>query len=103
MKRFGKLDSGNSLGTNSGILTLVVAGIVESVRSAGSICKSLNPKHLPKKVTAKRQQVDSTLLTLSPAWVILKSETVRTATLRGRVDSSRAPRGNRLAGSFFDN
>src|SRR5215470_10530729 len=53
--------------------------------------------------TAKRHQFDSNSLTPAYSDAILEAETVRPRTLRGRLDSSRAPRGKRLAVSIFDN
>ena len=82
---------GNSLkGTN---LDAVVVPVLESAHSAALSVSHRIQSICPKKVTAKRQQTDSTLLTLYPASVILESETVRPGTLCGRVRLQPSPQG----------
>src|SRR5215470_3488362 len=52
---------------------------------------------------SNRHHFDSTILTVALGDAILKSEAVHPGLLPARIDSSRAPRGKRLAVSFFDN
>ena len=52
---------------------------------------------------SNRHHFDSTILTVALGDAILKSEAVHPGLLPARIDSSRAPRGKRLAVLFFDN
>src|SRR5262249_59925436 len=52
---------------------------------------------------SNRHHFDSTILTVALGDAILESETVHPGLLPARIDSSRAPRGKRLAVLFFDN